>query len=228
MAKKPDVLLFGVPCSAAQFVAQLSSRPPGRWIYGLTGVFLAQMLTFLVLIDVVEGVSPSMEEAAQTLQHSRWKTFTTACAHAARTRQRTGLLGFTDSKASLEATHWGWAAIMMCCQPRSFSPLLVPRTTRGSLWRATWCWCSCSAPLSCSSKGLARSPIPRPAARAMPGCTSSARAAPPGGLRLGPALGGADPGEMRYDPVRWFRRLLGPRSQLDALPRHRCLCGRIQ
>ena len=45
---------------------------PTRWVYGLPGLLIAQTLAFtpiafLVLIGVVEGVSPSMEEAAQTL-----------------------------------------------------------------------------------------------------------------------------------------------------------------
>lgn len=49
-------------------------------LYGVTGVWLAQMLSFtpivfLVLIGVVEGVSPSMEEASQTLDADRWQTF---------------------------------------------------------------------------------------------------------------------------------------------------------
>jgi iron(III) transport system permease protein len=52
----------------------------GRWLYGLTGIWIAQMLSFtpiafLVLIGVVEGVSPSMEEASQTLRSDRWRTF---------------------------------------------------------------------------------------------------------------------------------------------------------
>ncbi|MCA1299471.1 ABC transporter permease [Stappia indica] len=52
----------------------------GRWLYGLTGIWIAQVLSFtpisfLVLIGVVEGVSPSMEEASQTLRAGRWRTF---------------------------------------------------------------------------------------------------------------------------------------------------------
>ncbi len=36
---------------------------PGRWLYGLTGIWIAQVLSFtpisfLVLIGVVEGVTP--------------------------------------------------------------------------------------------------------------------------------------------------------------------------
>ena len=53
---------------------------PSRWIYGLPGLLLAQIfsftpIAFLVLIGVVEGVSPSIEEAAQTLRANRWRTF---------------------------------------------------------------------------------------------------------------------------------------------------------
>src|SRR6185295_1933103 len=54
--------------------------PPTRWIYGFQGVFLAQLfaftpVAFLVLIGVVEGVSPSLEEASQTLRADHWQTF---------------------------------------------------------------------------------------------------------------------------------------------------------
>jgi iron(III) transport system permease protein len=53
---------------------------PGRWIYGMQGVLLAQVLAFtpiafLVLVGTVEGVSPTLEEAAQTLRADRWRTF---------------------------------------------------------------------------------------------------------------------------------------------------------
>jgi iron(III) transport system permease protein len=46
--------------------------PPTRWIYGLPGILLAQLfaftpVAFLVLVGVVEGVSPTLEEAGQTL-----------------------------------------------------------------------------------------------------------------------------------------------------------------
>src|SRR6476646_200514 len=53
---------------------------PTRWIYGLTGVLIAQVfaftpIAFLVLIGVVEGIAPALEEAAQTLRAGRWRTF---------------------------------------------------------------------------------------------------------------------------------------------------------
>ena len=46
--------------------------PPTRWIYGLPGLLFAQLfaftpIAFLVLVGVVEGVSPTLEEAGQTL-----------------------------------------------------------------------------------------------------------------------------------------------------------------
>jgi iron(III) transport system permease protein len=56
--------------------------PPTRWFYGLFGVWLAQLfaftpIAFMIMRGVVQGISPSMEEAAQTLRASRWQTFTT-------------------------------------------------------------------------------------------------------------------------------------------------------
>ena len=52
----------------------------GRWLYGMTGIWIAQVLSFtpiafLVLIGVVEGVSPALEEASQTLRAGRWRTY---------------------------------------------------------------------------------------------------------------------------------------------------------
>jgi iron(III) transport system permease protein len=60
----------------------LTGRELGRWIYGLQGVWVAQVFSFtptafLVLIGVVEGISPSLEEAAQTLRASRERIFST-------------------------------------------------------------------------------------------------------------------------------------------------------
>ncbi len=73
-------LLFGRAGVVTQFAASALGIEPGRWLYGLTGIWIAQVLSFtpisfLVLIGVVEGVSPSMEEASQTLRADRWRTF---------------------------------------------------------------------------------------------------------------------------------------------------------
>ncbi len=74
------ILLFGRSGVVTTQLAALFGIEPGRWLYGLTGIWIAQVLSFtpiafLVLIGVVEGVSPSMEEASQTLRASRWRTF---------------------------------------------------------------------------------------------------------------------------------------------------------
>lgn len=73
-------LLFGRAGVVTEQISSLFGVEPGRWLYGLTGIWIAQVLSFtpisfLVLIGVVEGVSPSMEEALQTLRADRWRTF---------------------------------------------------------------------------------------------------------------------------------------------------------
>jgi iron(III) transport system permease protein len=74
------ILIFGRSGLVNQLMEWAFAVPPSRWIYGLPGVWLAQTfaftpVAFLVLIGVVEGVSPSLEEASQTLRASRWHTF---------------------------------------------------------------------------------------------------------------------------------------------------------
>ncbi|MEZ5721522.1 MAG: iron ABC transporter permease [Paracoccaceae bacterium] len=74
------ILLFGRAGTITEFFAWAFDWEKTRWLYGFKGVWLAQMLSFtpiafLVLIGVVEGVSPSMEEASQTLDANRWQTF---------------------------------------------------------------------------------------------------------------------------------------------------------
>ena len=74
------ILLFGRSGLVNQLLEWAFHIQPTRWIYGLQGVLVAQVfaftpIAFLVLIGVVEGVSPSMEEAAQTLRADRWRTF---------------------------------------------------------------------------------------------------------------------------------------------------------
>ena len=74
------ILLFGRTGTVTEFVAELMGVEPTRWLYGFWGVYFAQLLSFtpiafLVLIGVVQGVSPSMEEASQTLDADQWQTF---------------------------------------------------------------------------------------------------------------------------------------------------------
>jgi iron(III) transport system permease protein len=74
------ILIFGRSGVVNQIVEATFGVQLGRWIYGFDGVFLAQVFSFtptafLVLIGVVEGISPSMEEASQTLRASAMRTF---------------------------------------------------------------------------------------------------------------------------------------------------------
>ena len=99
------ILLFGLSGFFTQLWADLFGVQPTRWVYGLPGLLIAQTLAFtpiafLVLIGVVEGVSPSMEEAAQTLRASRWQTFVTVTLPLMRPGLANAfLLGFIESMA---------------------------------------------------------------------------------------------------------------------------------
>ena len=99
------ILLFGLSGAVTVFVADLFGVQPTRWLYGMPGVLIAQVLAFtpiafLVLIGVVEGVSPSMEEAAQTLRANRWQVFRTVSLPLMRPGLANAfLLGFIESMA---------------------------------------------------------------------------------------------------------------------------------
>ncbi len=99
------ILLFGLSGNVTQFVAEQLGLEPTRWVYGFTGVLIAQLLSFtpiafLVLIGVVEAISPSLEEAAQTLRASRWHTFKTVTWPLMRPGLANAfLLGFIESMA---------------------------------------------------------------------------------------------------------------------------------
>lgn len=99
------ILLFGRSGTVTQLFAGAFGIEGGRWIYGFFGVWLAQVLSFtpiafLVMIGVVEGVSPSLEEASQTLRASRWQTFSTVSLPLMRPGLANAfLLGFIESMA---------------------------------------------------------------------------------------------------------------------------------
>ena len=113
-------LLFGRAGVITESLSNLFGIEPGRWLYGLTGIWIAQVLSFtpisfLVLIGVVEGVSPSMEEASQTLRADRWRTFW----HVSLPLMKPGianafLIGFIESMAdfgqSAGARRQSWRA----------------------------------------------------------------------------------------------------------------------
>ena len=99
------ILLLGRSGAVTVFFADLFGVQPTRWFYGLPGLLIAQTLAFtpiafLVMIGVVEGVSPSMEEAAQTLRADRWQTFRTVSLPLMRPGLANAfLLGFIESMA---------------------------------------------------------------------------------------------------------------------------------
>ncbi|WP_371168190.1 ABC transporter permease [Aliiroseovarius sp. 2305UL8-7] len=99
------ILLFGLSGTVTVWVSDLLGIQPTRWLYGLPGILIAQTLAFtpiafLVLIGVVEGVSPSMEEAAQTLRASKWQVFKTVSLPLMRPGLANAfLLGFIESMA---------------------------------------------------------------------------------------------------------------------------------
>ncbi len=76
------ILLFGRSGAVNALLEWGFNVKPTRWIYGLPGVWLAQTLAltpvaYLVLVGIAEGISPALEEAAQTLRASPLQTFAT-------------------------------------------------------------------------------------------------------------------------------------------------------
>ncbi|NRF70435.1 iron ABC transporter permease [Aquincola sp. S2] len=74
------ILLFGRAGLVNQFLEWAFGIPPGRWFYGPFGVWLAQMfaftpIAFMIMRGVVQGVSPSLEEASLTLRADTSRTF---------------------------------------------------------------------------------------------------------------------------------------------------------
>ena len=76
------VVLFGRTGLVTGWLDALLGIPRSRWIYGLAGVTIAQLLTFtpisfMLLHGALAAVSPALEEAAQTLRASRARVFRT-------------------------------------------------------------------------------------------------------------------------------------------------------
>ena len=76
------ILLFGRAGVVNQFLEYAFGIAPTRWFYGWFGVWLAQTfaftpIAFMIMRGVVQGVSPSLEEAAQTLRADPLRTFMT-------------------------------------------------------------------------------------------------------------------------------------------------------
>ncbi len=99
------VVLFGRTGLITGWLNTVFDIPRTRWIYGLTGVTLAQLLTFtpiafMILSGALAAVSPSLEEAAQTLRASRARVFRTVTWPLLRPALANSfLLGFVESLA---------------------------------------------------------------------------------------------------------------------------------
>jgi iron(III) transport system permease protein len=99
------VVLFGRTGLVTTTLNEWFDVPRTRWIYGLTGVTLAQLLTFtpvafMILSGALAAVSPSLEEAAQTLRASRTRVFRTVTWPLLRPALANSfLLGFVESLA---------------------------------------------------------------------------------------------------------------------------------
>ena len=99
------ILLFGLSGLVTTAVADILGIAPTRWVYGLPGIIIAQTLAytpiaFLVLIGVVESISPSLEEAGLTLRAQPLQVFRTISFPLMRPGIANAfLLGFIESMA---------------------------------------------------------------------------------------------------------------------------------
>jgi iron(III) transport system permease protein len=76
------IVLFGRTGLVTGWAADLMGVRPTRWIYGLPGILIAQVLafapvTFLVLLSTLEAINPTLEEAANTLGARATEAFRT-------------------------------------------------------------------------------------------------------------------------------------------------------
>ena len=99
------ILLFGRAGMVTNFLASHAGIPRSRWIYGLWGISIAQVLAFtpvafMILVGVLQGVSPTLEEASRTLRASSWRTFNTVTWPLMRPGLANAfLIGFVESLA---------------------------------------------------------------------------------------------------------------------------------
>ena len=99
------VVLFGRTGLVTTFLSETFGLPRTRWIYGLPGVTIAQVLSFtpiafLILSGAIAAISPTLEEAAQTLRASRMRVFRTVTWPLLRPALAAAfLLGFVESLA---------------------------------------------------------------------------------------------------------------------------------
>jgi len=99
------ILMFGRAGFVTTWLYQSFDIPRSRWLYGWPGVTIAQLLAFtpiafLVVVGVLQGVAPSLEEAAGTLRAGRWRVFRTVTWPLIRPGLANAfLIGFIESMA---------------------------------------------------------------------------------------------------------------------------------
>ena len=99
------VVLFGRTGLVTTFLANTFDLPRTRWIYGLPGVTIAQVLAFtpiafMILSGAIAAISPTLEEAAQTLRASKARVFRSVTWPLLRPALAAAfLLGFVESLA---------------------------------------------------------------------------------------------------------------------------------
>jgi iron(III) transport system permease protein len=99
------ILLFGRAGIFNQFLEFAFAIAPSRWFYGGFGVWVAQTfaftpIAFMIMRGVVQGIAPSLEEAAQTLRADARRTFSTITLPLLRPGLANAfLVGFIESMA---------------------------------------------------------------------------------------------------------------------------------
>lgn len=99
------IVLFGRTGIVTTFLWDWFDIPRSRWIYGLPGVLLAQVLAqapiaFLLLDGALRAISPSLEEAASTMGARRFQVFRTVTWPLLKPALAAAfLLGFVESLA---------------------------------------------------------------------------------------------------------------------------------
>jgi iron(III) transport system permease protein len=99
------VVLFGRTGLVTTWLDACCGIPRSRWLYGLPGVTIAQLLAFspiafMILYGALSAISPALEEAAQTLRASRGRVFATVTWPLLRPALANAfLLGFVESLA---------------------------------------------------------------------------------------------------------------------------------
>ncbi len=99
------VVLFGRTGLVTGWLDTMFGIARSRWLYGLPGVTLAQLLTFspiafMILYGALTAISPALEEAAQTLRATRGRVFRTVTWPLLRPALANAfLLGFVESLA---------------------------------------------------------------------------------------------------------------------------------